>query len=290
MDDKDWRILKTVAEEKNLTKAAARLYITQPALTYRLKNIEEEFGAQVFTRVPTGVTLTPQGEYLLAYASEMLHKYGAVKERIKNMVDKVQGSLRIGSSSVFAHYTLPKILKGFLTFYPEVEVALKTGLSSKVLEMLLRQEVTLAIVRGDHEWDGERFLLSEEPLCLASRGPIEFADLLSRPYIHYNTDFALEKLLEDWWRKNFNAPPNIAMEVTTMETARQMVLHGLGWSILPGIGLARRYGLFSQPLQWPDGTPLMRKTWVLCSNSALELQTVRAFLNYLESGRPLKAD
>lgn len=290
MDDKDWRILKTVAEEKNLTKAAARLYISQPALTYRLKNIEEEFGAQVFTRVPTGVELTPQGEYLLGYAAEMLHKYGAVKERIKNMVGKVQGSLRIGSSSVFAHYTLPKILKGFLTFYPEVEISLKTGLSSRVLEMLQRQEVTIAIVRGEHEWDGERFLLSEEPLCLASRGPIEFGDLLAKPYIRYATDTALEKLLDDWWRKNFNAPPNTVMEVTTMETARQMVLHGLGWSILPGIGLARKYGLTSQPLHWPDGTPLMRKTWVLCSNASLELQTVRAFLNYLESGRPLKAE
>lgn len=288
MDDKDWRILKTIAEERNLTKAAARLYISQPALTYRLKNIEEEFGAQVVSRVPSGVELTPQGEYLLAYAAEMLHKFGAVKERIKNMVDKVQGSLRIGASSVFAHYTLPKILKGFLTFYPEVQVSLKTGLSSKVVEMLQRQEVTLAIVRGDHEWDGERFLLSEEPLCLASRGPVEFGELLARPYIRYNTDFALQRLLEDWWRKNFNAPPNTAMEVTTMETARQMVLHGLGWSILPGIGLARKYGLYSQPLHWPDGTPLMRKTWVLCSNGSLELQTVRAFLNYLESGRPLE--
>ena len=99
--------------------------------------------------------------------------------------------------------------------------------------------------------------------------------------------FALHRLLEDWWRKNFNAPPNTAMEVTTMETARQMVLHGLGWSILPGIGLARKYGLYSQPLQWPDGTPLIRKTWVLCSKGSLELQTVRAFLNYIESGRPL---
>ncbi|MBP8278617.1 MAG: LysR family transcriptional regulator, partial [Propionivibrio sp.] len=73
MGDKDWRILKTIAEERNLTKAAARLYISQPALTYRLKNMEEEFGAQVVSRVPTGVELTPQGEYLLAYAAEMLH-------------------------------------------------------------------------------------------------------------------------------------------------------------------------------------------------------------------------
>jgi DNA-binding transcriptional LysR family regulator len=115
VDDKDWRILKAIAEEKNLTKAAARLYITQPALTYRLKNIEEEFGAQIVLRIPSGVEFTPQGACLLAYADEMLQKFGSVKERIKNMVDKVQGSLRMGASSVLAHYTLPKNLKGFIT-------------------------------------------------------------------------------------------------------------------------------------------------------------------------------
>ena len=80
LDDKDWRILRMIAEEKNITKAAARLFISQPALTYRLKNIEEEFGAQVVTRVPSGVVFTPQGDLLLSYVSEMLLKYDSTKD------------------------------------------------------------------------------------------------------------------------------------------------------------------------------------------------------------------
>ena len=85
MDEKDWRILKTIAEEKNITKAAARLFISQPALTYRVKKIEEEFGARVFSRVPSGVVFTQQGEFLLGYADEMLLRLDAVKDQIKNM-------------------------------------------------------------------------------------------------------------------------------------------------------------------------------------------------------------
>jgi DNA-binding transcriptional LysR family regulator len=284
VDDKDWRILKTIAEEKNITKAAARLFISQPALTYRLKNIEEEFGAQVVSRVPSGVIFTPQGEFLLAYVSEMLLKFEAVKEQIKNMADKMQGTLRMGSSGVFAHYSLPRILKGFVALYPEVDISLKTGLSYQIIRMLEKQEITIAIVRGDHDWEGARFLLSEEPVCLVSREKLEFDELLSKPNIRYGTDNSLQKMMEDWWRKNFNAPPNTAMDVNTMDTARQMVLHGLGWTILPSIGLQKSYGLFSMPLFWPDGTPLIRRTWILCSNGALELQTVRAFLDYLEHG------
>lgn len=286
MDDKDWLILKTIAEEKNITKAAARLFISQPALTYRLKNIEEEFGTQVVSRVPSGVVFTPQGDLLLDYVSEMLRSYGAVKEQIRNMESKVQGVLRVGSSSVFAQHSLPRILRGFLIRYPEVDIALQTGLSNKMIQMLENQEVTLAIVRGDHAWEGERYLLAEEPICLVSQDKPDFETLLEKPYIRYRTsDAALEKMTDTWWRKNFSAPPRTSMEVNTIDSARQLVLHGLGWAILPSIGLRRTHGLHSAPLSWPDGEPLVRKTWVFCSNGAMELRTVRAFLGYLESGR-----
>lgn len=288
MDEKDWRILDVLAEERSITKAAARLYISQPALSYRLKHLEEEFGVQIMSRIPSGVELTPQGDFLVAYAKDMLQKYGQVREQIKNMVDKVQGALRIGSSGVFANYHLPMIFKGFLTLYPDVEILLKTGLSYQIVRMLQQQEITMGIVRGDHEWSGEQFLLSEEPVCLVSRESIDFGDLLDKPHIRYYTDTTLQKMIEEWWRKSFDTPPNTTMEVSTMDTARQMVLHGLGWSILPNIGLAGSYGLHVQPLFWPDGSPLIRKTWVLCTAAALKLRTVQAFLRYLENGQPIE--
>ncbi|MEI7611816.1 MAG: LysR family transcriptional regulator [Betaproteobacteria bacterium] len=283
MDEKDWRILKTIAEEKNITKAAARLYISQPALTYRLKNIEQEFGVQVVLRVPSGVVFTPQGELLLNYASEMLLRLEAVKDGVKNRENKVQGALRMGSSGVFAHYVLPGLLKSFLDKFPEVEVSLKTGLSYQVVRMLEKQEITVGIVRGEHDWVGERYLLSEEPICLASREKLEFNELLSKPHIRYSTDTSLHKMLDDWWRKNFKSPPHTTMEVNTMDTARQMVLHGLGWTLLPIIGLPKNDSLHTQQLSWPDGSPVVRKTWVLCSEGALGLLTVRAFLDYLKT-------
>ena len=282
MDDKDWRILKVIAEEKNITKAAVRLFTSQPALTYRLKNMEEELGTQIVSRVPSGVVFTPQGEYLLAYALEMLRRFDKVKEYIKSMENKVQGALRMGASGVFAHYTLPKMLKGFLEQYPDVEIALKTGLSYQVIRMLEKQEITLAVVRGEHGWEGEKFLLGEEPVCLVSREELDLANLLNKPHIRYGTDTTLQKEMDDWWRQNFKEPPHTTMEVNTMDTARQLVLHGLGWTILPAIGLPKNDTLFAKPLFWRDGTPMTRKTWLLCSDGALELLTVRAFIDYLK--------
>jgi DNA-binding transcriptional LysR family regulator len=84
------------------------------------------------------------------------------------------------------------------------------------------------------------------------------------------------------------------MEVNTMDTARQMVLHGLGWTILPLIGLTKDDkddSLHTRPLFWPDGSAFVRRTSVLCTEGASGLLTVRAFLDYLKrwQGSPLSS-
>jgi DNA-binding transcriptional LysR family regulator len=166
MNEKDWVMLKVLAEEKNITKAASRLFIAQPSITYRLQQLEKEFGTKIVSRNPNGVVLTAEGEYLLSYAEEMLLKLRSAKEKIQNMSGKVQGTLRLGSSAIFAHYELPRILKGFLDNYPDVEISLKTGLSQKINRMLQIEEIAVAIVRGDYPWVEEKHLLSEEAICL----------------------------------------------------------------------------------------------------------------------------
>ena len=283
MDDKDWIAIKIVAEEKNITKAADRLYISQPALTYRLRNLEKEFGAKIMSRHPNGVLLTPQGELLLSYADSMLQQLNETKERIKNMEGKVQGILRLGTSSVFAHYELPPILKNFLELYPEVEISLKTGLSRRIYRMLQKEEISAAIIRGDYHWVEEKYLLSEEPICLVSSEPIDFNDLPFRPQISYLTDSSLEPMVQEWWRESFSRPPLITMEVDNMDTCRQMVLHGLGWAVLPAIGLSQQPAPFIRELFWRNGSPLLRRTWIMFPNSALELSAVRAFVEFVKS-------
>ena len=283
MDVKDWLILKTIGEEKNITKAGLRLYISQPALTYRLKKLEEEFGAELLLRTPSGVSFTPAGEHQANYAKEMLLRLEQTKDLINNMTESVQGALRMGSSGVFAHYILPNMFKGFIEKYPDVEISLKTGLSHQIVRMLEKQEIMLGIVRGEHEYNGARFLISEEPVCLVSRKALRHDDLLSKNHIRYSTDTSLQKMIDDWWRKNFDRAPHTTMEVNTMDTARQLVLSGLGWSILPMIGLQKSDSLFTQELFWPDGSPVTRKTWLLCSPGATELKTVSAFVEYMNS-------
>lgn len=281
MNDRDWLLLKTIAEERNITKAADRLYVSQPALTYRVKLLEREFRTTLLIRTPNGVILTPQGEFLLAYAEEMLLRLTKTKEQLASFGNTVKGPLRIGSSAIFANYELPQLLHGFRDLYPETEIFLKTGMSRQVRRMLEHEEVAVAIIRGDPEWKEEKHLLFDEPVCLVSKKPLDVEDLPKQPRIIYGTDSSLQSLVAEWWRKTFTQPFKESMAVDTMDTCRRMVQQNLGWAILPSIGLNEFDDLQLRPLFWPDGSPLIRKTWICYGSYAKQLPTVRAFIDFV---------
>jgi DNA-binding transcriptional LysR family regulator len=131
MDEKDWVILQTIFEERNITKAAEKLYISQPALTYRLQQLEKEFGTMIVARGKRGVEFTAQGEYIAQYARSMTLQLRNTKEFVQNMGKEIRGALRIGVSGIFARYELPAILNEFISQYPNVEVNVKTGWSAE---------------------------------------------------------------------------------------------------------------------------------------------------------------
>ena len=98
MTEKDWILFKTIADEKNITKAAEKLYISQPAITYRIKMMEKEIGAKLLIRTSHGVLLTPEGECFLDYSRDMTLALEKTKEKIQSVTNKVQGTLRLGVS------------------------------------------------------------------------------------------------------------------------------------------------------------------------------------------------
>ncbi|MHC1758442.1 MAG: LysR family transcriptional regulator [Negativicutes bacterium] len=282
MNEKDWQMLKVIAEEKNITRAAARLYISQPSLSYRLKALEEEMGTALVLRTPTGILLTSEGEYLYVYAQTMLHELRDVKEHIKDIKGSVQGVLRLASSSVFAYYELPALLKGFKQQYPNVEILLKTSRSPAVNRLLQNGEVPLAFTRGDYHWLDGKYLFSEEPICLVSISPLDIDKLPLYPRIIVSSS-EIQGMVEEWWHQTFTVSPYITLEVDSMDICRQMALHGLGWGVMPAIGLKGFDSLYKQALYWKNGEPLVRRTWLMFRNSALQLPTVEAFVKYVKS-------
>jgi DNA-binding transcriptional LysR family regulator len=284
MDSRDWTILKVLFEQKNITKTAELLYISQPALTKRLQQIESNFGVQIVLRGRRGVHFTPQGEYLVKCADEMLVKLREINDNLSNMDDKVVGTLRIGASYLITRTKLPRVLKRFKDIYPNVEFQVTTGWSEQVYQSLLNQDVHVSILRGDYEWqDGKKNLL-QEPLLLACNKEIKLEDLPKLPRIDYNSDSKLKEMIDSWWRNRFSVSPKVSMTVDKSDTCKEMVLNGLGYAIIPGYVVAddSRH-LFTMELSDNKGKRIVRDTWMLYHEESLNLKLVSAFVEFVHN-------
>jgi len=107
MDTKDWELLVAIAEKKSLAKAAAELYLSQPAVTYRIKRIESEFNVELFIRSNRGIVFTSAGERLLSYAGKVINLYKEIADNVQSTGDRIEGSVLFGSPSSFARKLLP---------------------------------------------------------------------------------------------------------------------------------------------------------------------------------------
>ncbi|WP_026693010.1 LysR family transcriptional regulator [Peribacillus kribbensis] len=283
MEEKDWILLQTIYEEGNLSKASERLYISQPALTYRIQQLEKEFNTKILLRKKRGVEFTTHGEYLVQYSQNMLFQLRKTKEHLSNMDHKVRGTLRLGSSGNFARYKLPQILEGFLSRYPDIEVNLKTGWSFDINQMVNKEEVHVGITRGRYNWQGPQLLLNEENIYIVSRDPIVPKELPALPRINYQTDQTLKTTIDKWWKDSFTLPPYITMDVDNIDTCKEMVIRGLGYAILPGICLVGNEGLHTLKIESKITGEIIRKTVLVYQESSLELAVVKAFVEFMES-------
>ena len=280
MDEKDWTLLVNLNREGNITKTAKKLYISQPSLTYRIKQIENEFNINLIYRGNKGIIFTSEGELLVQYAVDMLKKLNYTKDKLSNVGDEVKGKLSLGVSSNFALYTLPELLEGFLEKYPNIEIQLNTGWSSRIIDYMNNDNIHIGILRGEQNWKDGQFQIKSENLCVVSKNKIQLQDLPQLNYIRYHTDTQLKNTFENWWRENYDTPPKVSMEVDRIETAKELVKRGLGYSLIPSISLRENDDLFTINLKI-DNEEIKRNTWMFYRKNLLELNVVGSFVQYI---------
>lgn len=283
MEDRDWRILQVLYEQKNITKTAQSLFVSQPALTARLRQLEQEFKTKIVYRTSKGVHFTPQGEYLAKVSSEMLLKLRSISEHVANMGGTVAGTLRIGASNYFTMYMLPQLLKLFKKQYPNVEFNVVTTWSKDVFNLVHNQELHVGFVSSDYGWQSSKQLLFEEPICIASKEEINLSKLPSLPRIDYHSDALIKAAIEKWWRENFSEPPTISMQVDKLATCKEMVANGLGYAIMPSLIVNKEKDFHKLILTDKEGQPLLRRALMLYHSELTEINIVNAFVKFVET-------
>lgn len=282
MDEKDYELLIELYKNKNITKTAQKLFITQPAITKRIQKLEEELQCQLMIRSKKGVLFTPVGETIVPYAAAILTNIRILREQALASQSEICGTIRLGASLNFSHYRLPAILKQFTEHYPHVDVQIVTGQSRNLYQKLQQDEISIAILRGEYSWDEQVQLLSTEPMCLVCSKENIGRPLTDYPYIGRHTDSILSAKLRNWMNAHGLTDLRPKLHVDNIDTCKEMTRYGLGWCILPKICLDDFDG-YIEELYFSDGTPFVRNTYILYKKPYDTLPQVKLFLEHLKA-------
>jgi DNA-binding transcriptional LysR family regulator len=148
MPDFRLRVFQAVARHLSFTKAAQELFISQPAVTKHIHELETSYSQRLFERRGNRVGLTTAGQLLLAHANTVEDLHEQLQNQLHALHDEAAGRLRLGASTTIAQYVLPPILPGFQAQYPRVELTLLNGNSEHIADALLRGQIDLGFVEG----------------------------------------------------------------------------------------------------------------------------------------------
>jgi DNA-binding transcriptional LysR family regulator len=229
-----------VARTENVTRAAAALGLSQPALTERLRGLERDLGAEILVRSRRGVRLSDAGRALIPHAQRAL----AAMEEGRRAVDQQRrgetGRLAIGSAPAVSTYALPGALRRFQVAHPSVHLSVRTGHSEEILELVLREEVEIGLVREIRHSDIEVTPLYEDELILvverahpfAERGRIRITELSREHLVTFDRASSYNELTQALFREAGVAPRGV-IELDNVEGAKRCVAKGLGVALLP---------------------------------------------------------
>jgi DNA-binding transcriptional LysR family regulator len=234
-----------VARRQNLSRAAEALFVSQPTLTARLQSLEASLGEQLFIRTRRGMRLTEAGEAFLPFAEHAVTALADGRERLDELRRGVAGRLVLGAPPTVSTYTLPALLARFSAAHPNVRLAVKTGTSEEVLEMVLHDQVQLGIIRslGHPEIDSvplytDALLLIAGPgHRLAGLGAVRLADLAGEVLVLFGRSSSYLEFTTATFRQA-GVLPNSVLELDNIEAAKKMVERGLGVSLVPASTVA----------------------------------------------------
>lgn len=233
-------IFDAVAQTGSITKAAEILFLSQPAVSQQLKELERSLGVTLFQRLPRGVLLTEAGTILYEYSRKMRRLEIEAESSINELIGLQRGSLLIGASLNIGSYFLPNICAEFCKIYPSISVKVEIANTDSITAHLLNSEMEIGLVEGltpENVMQSDVFAHDElVPVIsprnkLASHTPLSANRFCSEPFIVRETgsgtraitDQALEKL---------GLLPKISLTLGSSEAIKRAVMADAGVAII----------------------------------------------------------
>jgi len=243
MADRRLQVFHTVARLLSFTKAAESLHMTQPAVTFQVRQLEEQFNTRLFDRTHNRISLTEAGELVFQYADRIFDLYAKMDNEVRELTGEVSGVLILGASTTIAEYMLPSLLGDFKAEYPDVTVQLKVANSDGIVSMVENNVIDLGVVEAPvanrnlavEECRMDQLVLIVPPSHpLAAERKVDAKQILPYPFICREEGSGTREVVGDFLNKGGINPNdvNFIMELGSPEAIKGAVEAGMGVSIL----------------------------------------------------------
>lgn len=289
MADRRLKVFYTVARLLSFTKAAETLHMTQPAVTFQVRQLEEHFDTRLFDRTHNRVTLTDVGQVVYEVAERIFELYDEMERRVREMTGEMGGSLNIGASTTIAENMLPALLGQFKKKHPDINLRLKVGNTEAVVSMVEHNAIDLGIVEGtvsnknllvEHCRNDELVVIMPPDHPLARYQSLSVDQLMAYQFIcREEGSGTREAILHYLAEQGYPDGWSVCMELGSPEAIKGAVQAGMGLSVMSKVGISKELKL-GMLAAVPLDPPLMREFTFVRQRHKFRLPAMEELLEF----------
>lgn len=244
MADRRLQVFHTVARLLSFTKAAESLHMTQPAVTFQVRQLEEHFNTRLFDRTHNRISLTEAGARVYEFADQIFDLYNQMENGVREITGDISGVVVIGASTTIAEYMLPALLGDFKSRYPDVEIQLKVSNSDGIVSMVESNAIDLGVVESpvsnknlvvEHCTEDQLVAILPKGHPLSDLNLVSFKQLLDYPFICREEGSGTREVIGDYLSTqngDNELHMHVAMELGSPEAVKGAVEAGMGVSVM----------------------------------------------------------
>lgn len=289
------RILKAVATEKNFTKAAAVLYLSQPSLSKQIKTLEKNLDTLLINRERNKISLTESGKVLLQYSDRILALCEESCRAIVDLKNGDRGNLTVGASQTIGTYLMPRILALFAQNYPQIDLKVQVNSTRVVAKKIINREVDIALVGGEISDDLKKnltikpFVYDELSLIISKSHPfakkkrINKEDLYCLDFITLNSNSTIKKFIDNILIQNQIETKQLKtiLQLNSIEAIKTAVSLGLGAAFVSSSAIEKEIKLKTIGIIKIENIQINRKLSIISNPECYKSKAFEFFYNEL---------
>ena len=289
------RILKAVATEKNFTRAAEILYLSQPSLSKQIKNLEKNLDILLITRDNNKIALTENGKIFLQYSERIL---ALCEESCRALIDLKngdRGNLIVGASQTIGTYLMPRVLALFAQNYPQINLKVQVNSTRLIAHNVLNRKIDIAVIGGEIPKELEKnltikqFVKDELSLIISKSHPFAKKKMVNKEELYYlnfitlNSNSTIRKFIDTILIKNNIEPKRlkIIMQLDSIEGIKTAVSLGLGAAFVSSSAIEKEIELKTIKVLSIENIQITRTLSIISNPESYKSKAFELFYNEL---------